>query len=504
MDSIQSDICLKSSFRKKVILFSIFFSVKVLAIQPGEIFWEAVKPGESTANYLIGTMHRAVLDENSFPPELVAAIENAKVGLFEIMYSDQTEKYVTEARKKTMWLPEGESLSLYIDEDRVQRLFSALQVALSELDEDEVFFLHNEWKEFDLDITSYEDFNNLRPSEVLSIIDLVLDSKSDLRPQPLMDKDERKKVSRYHSKSDMEECLSQRGGMDSYIEKVLSCLKKPVYSLETLESRRMALSALNNADMVEELIRDFDKLILRLTGSPQEEEDDLHKEWRSFLSEIKSRLYDHIASGYLNKPVDNTVLKSDFAKAISEFLVKKKCPVSASASINQYAKGIVDNYQLKLKVQVKGKQMEETEEEQLRGLINGTNYREKEVFSLCFPDYKWPEDLEESLKRKNKLQLDRIKNMIKLLSLLRDPKLVQNMLPYFEKGGAFVVFGLAHLSGVLKGLKMQGYEIRQVKFSTPLKTRPLSPVYDKELIETWGEVRFYKPEEPVYEDSATE
>ena len=138
--------------------------------------------------------------------------------------------------------------------------------------------------------------------------------------------------------------------------------------------------------------------------------------------------------------------------------------------------------------------MEETEEEQLRGLINETNYREKEVFSLCFPDYKWPEDLEESLKRKNKLQLDRIKNMIKLLSLLRDPKLVQNMLPYFEKGGAFVVFGLAHLSGVLKELKMQGYEVRQVHFSTPLKILPVSPVYDKKLIETWGEVQFHEVE----------
>ena len=116
MNSIQTDIYLITPLRKKVILFSIFFSLKVLAIQPGEIFWKAVKPGESTANYLIGTMHRAVLDENSFPPELVAAIENAEVGLFELISSDQTEKYVTEARKKTMWLPKGESLSLYIGE----------------------------------------------------------------------------------------------------------------------------------------------------------------------------------------------------------------------------------------------------------------------------------------------------------------------------------------------------------------------------------------------------
>ena len=355
MDIIQSDICLISSLRKKVIFFSVFFSLKVLAIQPGEIFWEAVKPGESTSNYLIGTRHGAILDKNSFPPELVAAIENAEVGLFEIIFSERTGKYVTEARKKTMWLPAGESLSLYIGEARVEKFFSALQVALSQLGEDEVSFLYNEWESFDLDITSYEEFNNLRPSEVLSVIDLVLDSKSNLRPQLLMDKDEREKVSRYHSKSDMEECLSRRDRMDTYIERVLSCLRKPVYSLETLESQKMALSALNNADMVEELIRDFDKFILRLTGPLKKEEDDLCKKWVSFLREIKSRLYDHIASGYLNKPVDNTVLKSDFAKAISEFLVKKKCPVSASASINQYARGIVDNYQLELKVQGKGK-----------------------------------------------------------------------------------------------------------------------------------------------------
>lgn len=473
MDIIQSDICLISSLRKKVIFFSVFFSLKVLAIQPGEIFWEVVKPGESTANYLIGTHHYVTLNENSFPPELVAAIENSKVGLFELIFSERTGKYVIEARKKTMWLPKGESLSLYIGEDRAEKIFSALQMALSELDEEEVSFLHNEWEEFNLDITSYEDFNNLRPVEVLYVIDLVLDSKSNLRSQFLMDKDEREKVSRYHSKSDMEECLSRRDRMDTYIERVLSCLGKPVYSLETLESQKMALSALYNADMVEKLIRDFDKFILRLTGPLKKEEDDLHKEWASFLREIKLRLDDHIESSYLNKPVDNTALKSDFVKAISEFLMKQKCPVPPSASINKYARGIVDNYQLQLKVQVKGKQMEETEEDQLRGLISETSYREKEVFSLCFPDYKWSEDLEESLKRKNKLRLDYIKNVIKLLTLLRDPKLAQSMLPYFEKGGAFVVFGLAHLSGVLQELKMQGYEVRQVHFSTPLKILPI-------------------------------
>lgn len=507
MNIIQSDICLKNFFGKKVIFFSIFFSLKVFAIQPGEIFWEAIKPGESTANHLIGTWHLANLDENSFPPELVAAIENAEVGLFEIISSEATEKYVMQARKRTMWLTDGESLSLYIGEARAEKIFSAIQMALSRLDERDISFLYSKWESFDLDITSYKDFNNLRPSEVLYIIDLVLDdSRSNLRYQPLMDKSERKKADSHHLKSDTEECLSRKEkNMDTYIEKVFSCLRKPVYSLETLESQAIALSNLNNANMVEQLIRDFDKFILHLTDSTlKEKEDDLHKEWRSFLSVIKPRLGDHIESGYLSKPVDDTALKSDFAEAISEFLVKKKCPVPPSDSINQYARGIVDYRQLRLRVLVKGKHIEETEEEQLRGLINETSYREKEVFSLCFPHYIWSEDFEESLNRENQLQLEYIKNSNKLLVLLRDPELVQDMLPYFERGGAFVVFGLGHLSGVLQELRLQGYEVRQVKFSTPLKTTPILPVYDKELIETWRDVQVYKVKERVYEDSAPE
>ena len=42
------------------------------------------------------------------------------------------------------------------------------------------------------------------------------------------------------------------------------------------------------------------------------------------------------------------------------------------------------------------------------------------------------------------------------------------MLPYFEEGGAFSAVGFAHLSGVLRELEAQGYELKLIEFSVPL------------------------------------
>ena len=53
--------------------------------------------------------------------------------------------------------------------------------------------------------------------------------------------------------------------------------------------------------------------------------------------------------------------------------------------------------------------------------------------------------------------------------LIRDPVLTSGILPYLKKGGAFVVVGYKHLRGILRELSLQGYEVKSIRFSTPLK-----------------------------------
>ena len=153
-------------------VFFSFFMTKALAVQEGEMFWEVKKPGVAP-NYLIGTKHDEILNKASLPPELVSALENAKTGLFEIVTNERTEKQINEAVKKRIWLPSGKILSLYIGEEKTQRIFKAVQSALAQLDEEYVSTFSNIYKNLDVDVSSYKDFNKLTPKVVLEMIGII-------------------------------------------------------------------------------------------------------------------------------------------------------------------------------------------------------------------------------------------------------------------------------------------------------------------------------------------
>ena len=157
-------------------------------------------------------------------------------------------------------------------------------------------------------------------------------------------------------------------------------------------------------------------------------------------------------------------------------------------------------YQLRDWIFSKGEKITETVEKQLAGFISETGRRQRDIFSLCFPDYQWPENLEEVAERANQLQLDSVKGLIEFLIVPRDPKQAQSMNSYFEKGGAFAAVGCDHLSGVLRELKVQGYEIRRIDFSTPFKVPPIPSLY--ESLKSWDKKKAPRViDEAEYEDS---
>ena len=473
--------------------FSVFFSVKVLAVPPGEVFWEVVKPGVSTPNYLLGTSHYLPFSKDSLPAELVMALKNSKEGLFEVIFRERTGDYFTTLKKRTTWLPDGETLSSYIGEKRTQEIFTAIQFALSQLDEGGTSFLSEKWKKFDLTLTSYEDFNNLRPRRVFTIERFVLEARnrgrSDRIPHPPILHKPQMKLDRKKDSVptlDMKKCLLRSYSMmDTYIEKVFSCMGKPVHSLESTDENLPLILSSESKKIAARLVWDSDKIIRRLRDQ-ESSGDILHEEWGSFLNEIAGRVRKDLNKGhYLNHFVDTAFLQSDIVKTISMYLMKKECSVLSDSLINQYAWGIINMRQLRVWFFSKGEQMTGTTEEELAWLISETGLWQREIFSLCFPDFQWPEDLEEIAERANQLQLDSIKSVMELLVIPRDLKQAQSMHTYFEKGGAFAAVGFSHLTGVLRKLRTQGYEVKEVPFSTPFKVPPASPLY--ELLKRWDE-----------------
>ena len=470
--------------------FSLFFSAKALAVPSGEIFWEVVKPGVSTPNYLLGTYHSLKLHEDSLPPELKVAIKDSTIGLFEIISSERTD--TMKAEERIVRLPAGETLSSYIGEGRTQRLFSAFQFAISQLSEEGVSFLSDKWKEFDLDITSYRDFNKLPPLKVFTFKDLVLQARGD-RAIPIVPSNlfERKRDYLSDSKTDIKECFLQKDPqMDNYMEKIFSCQGKPVYSLETADEQIQLGSFVNNKIVAKELVWDSERIIRHLQGHSSPE-DDLYEEWRSFVIRVRRTVgKDTGREFYLNEPLNTAFLTFDITRAISEFLKQKKCSFFSESSISQYIEDLIEEYQWGERIMAEGKKIRKAIEKQYIGITDKTIRGEIEIFSLCFPDFPWPENLEEMIKRSNQLMLENMSRHIEIHLLLRDITQVQNMLPYFEKGGAFTAVGYSHLTGLLRELKTRGYEVKRIDFSTPFKF-PLTPsLYEQ--VKKEGEYKYEK------------
>ena len=500
-----------------VFLLSAFFTAKVLAVQAGELLWEVKKPGEAAPNYLMGSKHDVILNESSLPSEVISILEGVKVGLFEVISSELTEEALIEANKSKIKLPSGKTLSSYIGEEKTQKFFSALQSALSRLNEETVSQYSNEWKKLDINITSYKDFNSLRPAFVIVMIfqsmqllqnqtveeEAYIDnpnsdkeeSDSNKTKPTLLTEDEeifnnmsdsqsleepfvadkstgiisKTEETEGDSTPDINTCLLQKEPMDTYIEKTLSCMKKPVHSLESIEEQMTALSSMNDDKSQAEMLDLIsDDMIATLEGRLNETEKTV-SDVSSFLMQLQMGVNNSIMNNYHQKlEFDTSDLKLSVQKEISSFLATKGCSSLPEDSINQYANQMVGFPELIIQAFLKGRQIEEEEEQKFAHIIREAGNRMIETISACFPDYIWPENMTERIEKGEKFLLDSLKKQIESLFLSRDQKMAQSMLPYFEEGGALAVVGFGHLSGVLEELKAQGYEIKNIELSKPL------------------------------------
>lgn len=500
----------------------IFFTVKAAAVQSGNIFWEVKKPGSATPNYLIGTKHDVILNENSLPPEVIAALENTKVGLFEIISNELTEEALIEAVKNNIKLPPGKTLSFYIGQEKAQTIFLAFQSTLSRLNEETLSALSDESKQLGVDITSYSDFNNFKPSFVTRMIDGVVqllenqtqeklqkaemdqnqkagaeipdlanetgemetalltedDGERDKSSysQELMeadvsdvDSDGTFQIGELNTQPDMKTCLLHKATMDDYIENTLSCMEKPVHSLESVEGQISALSSTNEDRMADMLNLHFEKIIALLEGRFNGTERAVI-DVSLLLKQLRMNVQNSVMQSYhQNLQVDSDSFKLNIPKFIADFLTEKQCSVLPEASINQYVDQMIVFSEFYLQAFLKGKPIEGEVEQELKHLISEIGISKRAIISTCFPDYIWPENMGEQIEKGEKFALDSLKKQVESVLISRDQKMTKSMLPYFEEGGVFAAVGFGHLSGVLEEFQAQGYEIRNIEFSTSLR-----------------------------------
>ena len=510
-----------------VIFLTVFFAKQALAVQPGEMFWEIKKRGDTTANYLIGTLHDLTFNEHSLSPEIITAMTEAKIGIFEIISSERTVKDHLEAGRNIIRLPQGKTLSLYFGEEKTEKLFSAFVAALSRLDESYLSSLIDDFREINLDIQSYSDFNTLKPIVVIQVISQVVQelktqeikggtegnavdkgenfdeerepvTMSKKRLEEMLSREDETKgdktidlqksegesfsdkrdnellqevISDKNDKPDIETCLLDERKMDTYIEEVFSCMKKPVYSLESVESQKASLLSISEDEETADLLDlYFDRMIVLLEGRLSSIEEKIGNINQALLQIMPRLVGSLMKSIHQNLELDSDTLKRGIQKNLFKFLKAQQCSVLSEALIEEYVNQTFDTAVVfTTRFFVNERQVSGETDKKIIFLMREMRNSQKEIISQCFPNYIWPENIKELSEKIEKYQLNSLRRFMQNFILSRDQKMAQRMLPYFEQGGAFVAVGFGHLKGILEEFKAKGYEVKHIKLSKPLK-----------------------------------
>ena len=267
-----------------------------MAVQQGQIFWQISRSGIEPS-YLIGAKHDICLNQDSLPPEINAALENSKAGLIELSSNENTNQNQINTLKSQLTFSAGKTLSAYMSEADMRKVFEFIQSYLSEYDKDS--FTVELWKQGkDVDITSYENFNRLTPVGIQILITQlpIYESFNERQKQSVLAKltGDFSKEAENREK----ECLSEGELMDTYLERRVSCTGKPTHSIETLKSQVSdILSVVDYNFEAEKLIFMVDQLIYKRqkeSGTPSEM-DTILSEWGQFTSEMERGLQSDVA-----------------------------------------------------------------------------------------------------------------------------------------------------------------------------------------------------------------
>ena len=462
----------RRSIKLALPLFLSFYTVKVLAaqngVQNGQIFWEirklGVKPG-----YILGLNHSRTLDENSLPPEINTAINNSQIGLIELSAKERTEKKMIEAKQSIgLFLPESETLSSYLGEQKAREVFEFLQDFL--LNRDEEGFLVNKIQTlYGIDVTSYETVNHLTPFFIMQIIQELF------RTQHIPLEQKSKKLEKLLAKLNGDspeqvtfDCSLKTGKqMDLFIEKALVCEGKGIYSIETAEIQIRALYFNRNHHEESRNLHALLSAIVQREKGNQSEMDIIIEEWGKLFAKIIKRLSKHIANQlFQNIPID----VNPETEQILDFLSEKQCADLPINRVKEYMDLTLQLYQLSFHYTLKATQIEEeTAKRNIAPIVEKLYETGTDVFASCFPDYKPAMSKEETMEWRTSAMWNSIQHEREQLINPRDKSQALFLLPYLEEGGVFAAVGAGHLKGVLRELEAKGWQVRAVPLSHPIR-----------------------------------
>ena len=440
--------CITKSLNRKLklalLLFLFFYTVKVLAVQNGQIFWEVRKPGVES-NYILGLHHTLFLDDKSLPPEITAAINNSQTGLIEI--NREELKRLVEAIKTTaLFLPEGETLSLYLGEEKAREVFKFLQ-----LEHDSEKSLANKLNIlYGIDITSYETVNRLIPIWLVQLPKLA---------------NYQENLNEHFSKYPIPDCPSKDAKpMDSFIENAIICKGKPVHSIETAETQVTPYFERNHHADAQTLYAYFKKNFQYEQGHLSEMDITID-EWNSLSIRIAKNLMEGIENHfYHNSAIDI----SPITDQIFLFLRRNQCLDLPTNRVEEYMAFSLQLYQLTVH-QIHEAQTEEELKQNMLPIVENLRTAETDILSSCFPDYTPEISKEEAVESTINNLWFQIKHLREKIIDERDKKQALFLLPYLEEGGVFAAVGARHLKGVLKELETKGWQIRALPLSHPIK-----------------------------------
>lgn len=354
--------------------------------------------------------------------------------------------------------------------EEAQKVFDFIQSGLLEHDKDSAFTEF--WKqEIGTDITSYEDVDRLKPTVVLNMIHF-------LSIYSLFDEQEEKtELLAQTKKGFMTGSFTEDGEydcssldselMDNYLEKSIFCKGKPVHNIETMEGVVSDVLGSNHYDEAERLSLTVDQLIFEraIPESPLSGMDTIFSEWEQLMLQVEGiLLYETMNSYHQGTKMDMSLVPE-----ISSFLTERQCSSLPESFINQYEEQLILFPKLFIEYILSGKQVNQETEQKFSQLMRKANALKIDIFSFCFPDYTLPENLEETMKRQERLVFLNLKQIMENLIVSRDKKQALRLIPFLEEGGAFAAVGFAHLSGVIEELRAQGWELKSVKLSRPLE-----------------------------------
>ena len=257
-----------------------------------------------------------------------------------------------------------------------------------------------------------------------------------------------------------EDCtLKQDLFVDYYMEKLLFCEGRPIRSLETAQDQLDAQPKRNYEKDANELYDRFKRI---KNGEPlvvdKGLEPSLFEQFQSLVEREHHRtLKNMLEDLYNSSPPADELATNDIYNTIVNFLENNQCSISTQTAtlIHQLSDETIERVDLGVSVMNKGERIGEKTKSEYIQLVRNMDQIERDVFSICFPKYKYSK---QDMETKEQQAFDAINRSLNF-GVSRDKKLAHSMVPFLNQGGAFALVGFSHLTGVIKELRALDYVV---------------------------------------------